>query len=59
MGNIVCKKCGIEYSYYTKQGFVGYSRHSCRIGTDEEKLLKPVGNYRHHWVKKLFCFKLY
>ena len=59
MGNTVCKKCGIEYSYYTKQGFIEYNRHSCRIGTDKEKLLNPTGNYRHDWGSKLFYLKLY
>lgn len=59
MGNVTCKKCGVDYSYYTKQGFVNYNRNSCRIGTERDKLIYGNGNYKHHWEYKILCYKIY
>ena len=59
MGNQVCKKCGVEKSYYEKQGFVNYDRNSCRFGSEIETLINNSGNYPHHWGYRLFCFKIY
>lgn len=59
MGNVTCKKCGINYSYYTKQGFVNYNRNSCRVGMEQDKLIYGNGNYKHKWEYKILCYKIY
>ena len=59
MGNTSCKKCGVNYDYYSSQGYYNYDRNSCRIGTQREKLINGHGNYNHHWEYKLFCYKFY
>ena len=40
MGNTVCKKCGVEYSYYTKQGFIEYNRQDVSLLNKLDKKLR-------------------